>query len=201
MLVRIDESCPDPEDDRRRGPGGDARGVSRSRRIAGDGDAWRARRDRSRRRVFLARRGQRGRDPLLPHPASDGARFRPVVGPRARRHARRSFAACSGRWKRWRIESRSRSQPVTRATQPDVAIDAAAPLSIKKCRDPIEQLFAALVDDVGVACVGDFDPVRRRGEGVGKTRASSIETTVSLVPWRINVGQVTARAESMGRGA
>ncbi len=33
VLVRIDESCPDPDDVVRAGPGGDERGVSRSGRL------------------------------------------------------------------------------------------------------------------------------------------------------------------------
>ncbi len=39
---------------------------------------------------------------------------------------------------------------------------------VQKCRNPIEQLLASLVDDIGVAGVGNFDPVWRRGEGAGE---------------------------------
>ena len=55
VLVRIDESCSDPERNLRSGPGGDARGVSRAGCFSRDGDARRARRHRPRRRVLLAR--------------------------------------------------------------------------------------------------------------------------------------------------
>ena len=98
----------------------------------------------------------------------------------------------SGRWKSWRID-RGQLAPGT-------------------CVPAATALFACSTEKRRAIHRGGRRPLcrqrrcgeRRRlrssgvcGEGAGETGgASSIETTVSLVPWRIKVGHVTCRAES-----
>ena len=79
------------------------------------------------------------------------------------------FAACSGRWKSWKTEPRSaHGTALNRDSRAGLRRQARVCRFIEKRRNPIEQLIAAFIDHVGVARIGDFDPVRRGGEGGGE---------------------------------
>ena len=194
VLVRIDESCPDPEETadlaleamREEYPELDASPVMETlgEHIVTGHDV----------EFFSLDVSQRGHHSLLPHAASHGARFRPVVGSGRRRDAPSLSAACSGRWRSWRIDCVNFSfaclDPRARRA-PLAASSRNAAIRSRSSSPPLSTTSVWRASGTSIQWGA-------AGKASARRRASSIETTVSLVPWRIKVGQVTCRAESMG---